>query len=215
MNFNEIYEDVNDFIEEIRKFDYDTYNHCQRVGEAAFLLAKEMGQPTNYCNDIKVAGYIHDVGKLKISLSVINKNGSLSDLERSEMNHHVTYGAGIVKTLSDFKPIYLEACAEHHAYYDNKDKGYYSATLDNFTKPSLTGQIIAVCDVYDALTHKRAYKAEFSKEKVMSIMNACLIEGQFNPDIYQTFMEKVVPLLEAQQALEKEDLVVTNNYKKE
>jgi HD-GYP domain-containing protein (c-di-GMP phosphodiesterase class II) len=143
-----------------------------------------------------MAGFLHDAGKLQIPLEILNKNGPLTTAERAVMNLHVNYGQNMIKQLSDCKPEYLQAAGEHHAYYDNPDKGY-SASAGK--RPSLVAQIMALADVYDALANKRAYKDEMPREKIEQIMEQCLSDHQFNPRFYAVFTKEIIPVLEAEK----------------
>lgn len=180
-------------IEQIKNFDNITYEHCQRVGLSASLLAKELGYNEEYCKDIKIAGFIHDAGKLKVPIELLNKNGYLTEKEFEIIQGHVSYGKKIVEKLEDCKEIYIQAASEHHAGYKNVDLGYYAEDLTNYNKPSETAQIMAVCDIYDALANKRSYKEAMPETKIMEILDEEVQKGKLNPEIHKVFINKVMP----------------------
>lgn len=191
---------LNDAMKKIRNYDPVTYKHCLRVGHAARLLAESLGKPEEFCKTIEKAGMLHDIGKVKIPLSIIDKSGPLTAEERAVVNAHVSFGLSELKKLDDYRPEYAEyaeAVADHHAYHSNPEKGYQASR--QWHEPSEVAQIMAIADVYDALANKRSYKKEFSNEKIKEIMDENLKDGQFNPAIYETFQREVVPQLIAEK----------------
>lgn len=193
---------TNLLLECLQIYDKNTADHSNRVGHAAYLLAKKYGLPENFCKDIQIAGRLHDVGKMKIPLEILNKQGYLTDEERAIMNQHVSFGVRMLRDCSDCKSIYLRGAGEHHAYCNNTEKGYYASDIPNFTGPSFVAKIIALADVYDALSYKRSYKEALSQEKVLSILEANLMEGQFDLRLYHIFVKEVVPILQIEQGRE-------------
>ena len=144
---------------------------------------------------------LHDIGKVKVPLSIIDKNGPLTAEERTVVNSHVSFGLNELRKLDDFRPEYAEAVADHHAYHSNPEKGYQAS--GQWHEPSEVAQIMAVADVYDALANKRSYKKEFTNEKIKEIMDENLKDGQFNPVMYETFQREVVPQLIQEKELSK------------
>jgi HD-GYP domain-containing protein (c-di-GMP phosphodiesterase class II) len=110
----------------------------------------------------------HDIGKLYISRRILNKNERLSESEFSEMKSHTVLGAEIMLGYVDslgFLPVVV--CCEHHLKYDLS--GYPRIPI--LKKPHIASLIVSMCDVYDALSQRRSYKADYSPDMIYNTMN--------------------------------------------
>jgi putative two-component system response regulator len=131
---------------------------------------------------------LHDVGKISISDSVLKKPGKLTDEEFEEMKQHVRFGVGFIERLdddegdSDFLQFAKIFAAYHHEKWNGKG---YPNGLSGEDIP-LLGRIMAIADVYDALTSERPYKKPFSHEQAVQI----ILEGKgthFDPTLIGLF----------------------------
>ena len=146
----------------------------------------------DYCNNVILAAPMHDIGKIKISDTILNKPGRLSDEEFSIMKQHAAYGADIIrKTMKGVEEegYFTVACniARHH--HERFDGTGYPDGLKGEEIP-LEARIMALADVYDALISERVYKKAFPKEKAVQIIK----EGagtQFDPDLVPLFLESI------------------------
>jgi HD-GYP domain-containing protein (c-di-GMP phosphodiesterase class II) len=124
-----------------------------------------MNLPPEILHELKIGALLHDIGKIGIPDLILTKTGRLTDEEKSKMNEHPTIGANIMRNVRMLEKE-LPALAEHHEHMDGT--GYPNRlTGENI---SLFGRIVAVADVFDALTSERPYRAALSVEEVLGIL---------------------------------------------
>lgn len=137
-----------------------TKGHCTRVSEYSIMIGKYLGLEEEALDDLRYAAILHDVGKIGIKDSILNSKTSLTEEEFDEMKNHVVKGAKILEQINKTKPEIVFGAKYHHERYDGK--GYVEG-LSGEAIP-LFARIIAVADVYDAMTSNRPYRAELSRE---------------------------------------------------
>lgn len=168
--------------------------HVYRVRFLTDILAKELqrlypeyGISDMMRSEITMAAILHDVGKISISDSILNKPGPLTDLEFEEMKKHTIYGCKILK---QFKGLYTQDT--YHFYYDviyyhheKWDGNGYPNGLKGDEIP-IWAQVVSLADVYDALTNERVYKKAYSHESAVEMIfnGEC---GVFNPKLLKCF----------------------------
>ena len=130
-----------------------THGHSQRVSRHSYRIAKAMKLPKDDCDRIRLAGAIHDVGKLRVPHSIINKPGALSTLEYAVVKQHPSIGAEMVEVLGDPE---LTRIVRHH--HERLDGSGYPHRLAGPQIP-VGASIVAVVDVFDAMTSRRPYRA--------------------------------------------------------
>lgn len=184
--------------------DDDTGYHIQRVGDYSAVLAEALGQSPSYCALLRAAAPMHDIGKIGIPQSILQKPGKLTKEEFEHMKRHAEIGAQILGGSS--APLIQLAAEVAGAHHEKWDGSGYPKGLAGDAIP-LSGRIVAVADVFDALTSKRCYKPAFSLDKARSILK----EGagqHFDPQIIEVFF-KIWPRLQAirshYQALERHE----------
>ena len=133
--------------------EYYTYTHCVNVAAVGTLFAKDIGLENDDLKGLCSGILLHDVGKTKISTSILNKKGKLTKEEFEEIKKHPEYGAEYLdETGTEFKEERI-ITLQHHENYDGS--GYpYGLAKDEI---STCGKIARIIDVYDALTTKRSY----------------------------------------------------------
>ena len=147
-----------------RMVDYNdpyTAGHSERVGKYAARIAKRLSMPPKSCEEIYYAGLLHDVGKIGIDNSIINKTGKLTDEEYAEIKRHPVMGYEILKDIS-VHGNYALGAKYHHERMDGR--GYPEGIVGEDIP--LIGRIIAVADSYDAMTSKRPYRDIMPQEAV-------------------------------------------------
>ncbi len=157
-------------------------NICAELGKAYLLKDDEI-------KELKVSGALHDIGKIAIDDMVLNKEGRLSESERAQIQKHPETGYRLLGTSIEFTGI-AEYILAHHERWDGAG---YPRGLKGDDIP-WRARIIAIADSYDAMTSDRPYRKALSKEDAIEelLKNA---GSQFDPDIVQIFIKKVVAKL--------------------
>jgi HD-GYP domain-containing protein (c-di-GMP phosphodiesterase class II) len=143
-----------------------THGHSQRVSDFSVAIAKELNLPPKVIHHIRIGGLLHDVGKIGIPDAILTKPGRLTDDEFKKMKEHPLIGANIMKQVRMLQAE-LPALAEHHERLDGR--GYPFGLRDG--QISLVGRVVAVADIFDALTSDRPYRAALSIEDALEILN--------------------------------------------
>ena len=138
-----------------------TRGHSTRVAEYSREIARRAGFSEAIQKDIYMMGLLHDVGKIGILDSIINKKSGLTDEEYAIIKTHPIVGETILKNISEF-PQLLTAARWHHERYDG---GGYPDGIAGEDIP-VEARIVAVADTYDAMTSKRSYRDELPQEVV-------------------------------------------------
>ena len=142
-----------------------TEGHSHRVSEFATEIAKELVLDPSQIHQLRIGSLLHDVGKIGIPDAILLKSGKLDDEEYRRMKEHAVIGAKIlrsVRTLSEGLP----ATEQHHERLDGK--GYPKQLLEN--QITLFGRIVAVADVFDAMTSNRPYRAALSPQEAFEYL---------------------------------------------
>lgn len=166
--------------------DYISEEHSQRVSNYAYLLAKACKLSLKIANDIKIAGLLHDIGKITIGNQILNKKGRLTDREYDIIKTHPEKGYKIIHSIGDMD-IIANYVLEHHEFYNGNGypKGLKGKDI------SLESRIITIADSYDAMTSFREYHAIKTKEEAIAELLAC--KGtQFDPDLVDVFIHSVL-----------------------
>jgi len=167
--------------------DDNTGQHTERVGQMAALLAQEIGMPDGEMALIRRAAPLHDVGKIGIPDAVLLKLGKLTDAEFALVKTHTDIGAKILSG-SKFSLLKLaeEIALTHHERWDGS--GYAGVVGEAIP---LAGRIVAVADVFDALTQKRPYKAAWPVGDAVAEIERQR-GRQFDPALVDAFLRVVV-----------------------
>ena len=165
-----------------------TYRHSEGVAKAAVAMGERAGFGPDASRDMMRAGLLHDIGKLGISNRILDKPGRLTDAEYEKIKAHPKLTYDILSRVGPFGPI-AETAANHHERLDGSGyhRGLAAEDLD------LPSRILAVADVYDALSADRPYHKALPKEKVLDILHeesaakldpepVALLEGLVNED---------------------------------
>jgi response regulator RpfG family c-di-GMP phosphodiesterase len=142
-------------------------NHIRRMSEVSYLLASKLGLNEEQCNLLKQAAPMHDIGKIATPDAVLLKPGKLNESEMDIMKEHSAIGYNILNGSS--RPILKAAAIISHQHHEKYDGTGYPAGLAG-EDIHIFGRIVAVADVFDALTHKRCYKDAWPIEEVISFM---------------------------------------------
>jgi putative two-component system response regulator len=166
--------------------DDNTGQHTERVGQMAALIARQLGLPDSQVALIRRAAPLHDVGKIGVPDTILLKLGRLTDDEFAIVKTHTTIGARILSG-SRFPILRLaeEIAFNHHERWDGD--GYTGIARDAIP---LAGRIVAVADVFDALTQKRPYKSAWPVEEAVGEIDRQ--RGyQFDPALVDSFLRVI------------------------
>ncbi|MBR1852547.1 MAG: diguanylate cyclase [Lachnospiraceae bacterium] len=162
-----------------------TRGHSRRVAEYSVAIAREMGLAEEKVEDIRFIGLLHDIGKIGVPDSVLNKAGKLSNEEYQLMKDHTVTGGEILKDITMITDLDVGA-KYHHERYDGKG---YPEGLKGEEIP-LIARIIGVADAYDAMTSNRIYRRHLPDEKVLVELKKGL-GTQFDPVACETMIRLI------------------------
>ncbi|HZK60536.1 MAG TPA: PAS domain S-box protein [Anaerovoracaceae bacterium] len=160
--------------------------HSIKVSEICEAIATKMGLSENDVYQIKIAGLMHDIGKIEIDEKILNKPEKLNKDEWERMQRHPEMGYRILSSVNEFSAI-ADDILEHHERWDGK--GYPRGLKGE--ESSLCARIIAVADSYDAMTTDRTYGKALSEEEATNEIRRCS-GTQFDPEVARVFVEKVL-----------------------
>jgi putative two-component system response regulator len=164
--------------------DEDTYDHTVRVGRNAGRLADALGLPPEQCLLIEHAAPLHDIGKIGISDAILLKPGPLTEEEFAQIRTHSEVGARILGGSSTDVLCLAETIAlQHHERWDGT--GYPHGVAGGAI--ALPARIVAVVDVFDALTHARPYKEAWPVERAVAEMQR-MRARHFDPETLDVFL---------------------------
>jgi putative nucleotidyltransferase with HDIG domain len=158
-----------------------TAGHSIRVTEMALKIGSELGISSKKLEDLHRAALLHDIGKVGIPLSVLDKPGALNDDEFAMIKKHPTIGARILEPIESYADI-IPIVLQHHERFDGK--GYPGGISGN--EIDIGARILSVADVYDALVSDRPYRKGWSVENVIDYIRR-ESGSQFDPDVAEIF----------------------------
>ncbi|HSQ86338.1 MAG TPA: HD domain-containing phosphohydrolase, partial [Desulfobacterales bacterium] len=158
-----------------------TAGHSIRVAEMALKIGSELGISSKKLEDLHRAALLHDIGKVGIPLSVLDKPGALNDDEYAIIKKHPTIGARILEPIASYADI-IPIVLQHHERFDGK--GYPGGISGN--EIDIGARILAVADVYDALVSDRPYRKGWAAKNVIDYIRR-ESGSQFDPDVAEIF----------------------------
>jgi putative nucleotidyltransferase with HDIG domain len=165
--------------------DQFTQGHSQKVSGYAVLIAEAIGLKGPEIEEIRLGGMLHDVGKVGISESILNKTGPLNPDEWETMKRHVEYGAKLLEPLRGTERI-REMVAHHHEFFDGS--GYPKGLTGN--QIPLGARVVAIADAYDTITSERTYKKAHTPEEAFLELERCGA-AQFDPELVRAFVTRL------------------------
>ena len=175
-----------------------TGKHVRRVAEYTKIMAEEMGMDKDSANLLRLASTMHDIGKLLVPAEILEKPARLTDDEFAEIKKHPGYGGNMLKDVEgDVMHVARRVALEHHERPDGR--GY----PDGKEKDSISieSKIVAVADVYDALTSKRSYKQAWDEKDAFNE----ILKGkgsQFDERVVDAFEKAYPKINEARLSLQ-------------
>lgn len=170
----------------LREFDEYTTTHCLNVSVLTMALAEHLGLGARDVRTFGVAGLLHDLGKVRIPLEILNKPGKLTDDERKVMQGHTVEGARLIITSDRELDLAAAVAYEHHIMINGG--GY--PTCHYHRDCHQASKLVHVCDVYDALRTNRPYRAAWESERVLGY-----IEEKAGTEFDREIAEKFVGMM--------------------
>ena len=176
-----------------------THGHSSRVADYSRRLAEMNKKSEQECDEIYYAALVHDVGKIGVPRSIINKASRLTDEEYSIIKQHPTMGVQILQSISEFPTLSIGA----HYHHERYDGNGYPEGIKEKDIPEIA-RIIAVADAYDAMTSKRSYRDPIPQQKVREE----IVKGtgtQFDP-VYARLMLHLIDVDTEYEMREREEV---------
>lgn len=183
--------------------DESSYGHTTRVGELAARIAAQLGFTNAEVDQIRIAARLHDIGKIGLSDSILMKPGPLAPAEFLAQEKHTLIGANIL-TGSRFPVLKLaeEIALTHHESWDGSG---YPRGLRADEIP-LSGRIVAVADVFDALTHARAYKGAWRLDDALDEIQH-QSGKKFDPTVVNAFLKVAAAYVSSEDSESRAEVV--------
>jgi diguanylate cyclase (GGDEF)-like protein/putative nucleotidyltransferase with HDIG domain/PAS domain S-box-containing protein len=160
--------------------------HSKRVGKICETIAENMGFDKDAVSQMRIAGLMHDIGKIGLYENILTKKEELNTSEWDEIERHSEVGYRILSSLNEFSEI-ADYVLEHHEHWDGHGypRGLKAGEI------SLQARIISIADAFDAMTSDRTYRKSLSEEEAVQEIFKCS-GTQFDPAIARVFVEKVM-----------------------
>lgn len=184
---NSIQRDSKALLNLARLKDKDQYTYLHSVSVCALMInfARRLEFDEAVVQDLGVAGLLHDIGKVAIADTILRKPGKLNLRERSSVERHPLAGYDLLRKSPEVSEVALEICRHHHEKVDGT--GYPDRLQGE--RLSLYARMAAICDVYDAVTSDRAYKAAWSPCEALTAMQSW--PGHFDPKLLDRFADSL------------------------
>jgi putative nucleotidyltransferase with HDIG domain len=168
--------------------DTSTEEHTRRVALLAARVAEELKLPAGLRRDLAVGGLLHDIGKLRVPLEILQKPGPLTDEEFAEIRKHPESGRRLLDELGGFPETVKRLVSDHHERLDGTG---YPFGLQSCDLPIQT-RVLAACDVYDALVSDRVYRSAWTPERALALLHEESGTG-FDPKVVAALERVVTP----------------------
>ncbi len=159
-------------ISALKTSDEYTFKHSVDVATIAMIIAKQQGLSQNEIREIGITGLLHDVGKTKVPIEILNKPGRLDDAEFAVMKQHSVYSYEIIKDHEEFSPAVCLGVLQHHEKINGS--GYPMGVSEEKISPY--ARILSVADIYDALVTERPYKPAYTQRDAVEMIMSMTME---------------------------------------
>ena len=173
-------------ISALKTSDEYTFKHSVDVATMSMVLAKQQGLSQKQIYEIGVAGLLHDIGKTKVPLDILNKPARLTDEEFAVMKQHPVFGYRMIKDRDEFSNEICMAVLQHHEKMNSKGYpiGFPSDKITQYAR------ILTIADIYDALVTERPYKSAFSQRDAVEMIMS--MTGELDITAMKSFLESMI-----------------------
>jgi len=178
--------DLFDQLQSMRSVDDSIYAHSLNTAMIARAIGKWSKFPREELNVLVLAGLLHDIGKTQVPAEILNKTEKLTDEEFAMIKRHAQDGYAMLKSIPRLDDRIYKAALQHHERYDGSG---YPSRLEGEDIEDFAG-IIAIADVYDAMTATRSYRAPLSPFQVIGAFEKDGLQ-KYNPRFVLTFLEHI------------------------
>ncbi|MFB3852880.1 MAG: HD-GYP domain-containing protein [Vicinamibacterales bacterium] len=152
----------------LNSYDNYTFTHMVNVAILVMAQARSLGVEGALLREFGVAGLMHDIGKVRTPMEILNKPGALTEEEFEVMKRHPADGATILRRMDDVPPLAAVVAFEHHLRLDGR--GYPAGVVRESL--NVGTQMTAIADVYDAMRSKRQYQQAFPTDRILAVLKA-------------------------------------------
>jgi len=170
----------------VKLYENLTYCHSVNVATLSLLIARQLGFDESATAAVGEAALLHDIGKTRIPIDVLRKPGALDRRERNLMEAHTTFGAEILVEVDGLRPLTPTVALEHHRAF--RGGGY--PDLGEQAVPHLLSQLVAVADIYEAMTGARSYQDPAMPEQACLVL-ARLAGTKLNTALVKAFVNAI------------------------
>jgi putative nucleotidyltransferase with HDIG domain len=176
-------------VHDLRDHSNYTYQHSVNVTAISLAIGVRMGLSREELDHLSVGGLLHDIGKMKVSREILEREGKLTPEEMDLVRQHTVWGWDLLKEQGHFPPVVWSIARQHH---ETMEGGGYPDQLIS-SRIHLLSRIISVVDIWDALRSIRPYKAAWKPDQVLDFINGVTMVGKFDPQILEIFNNLIVP----------------------
>ena len=184
-NIEIFHNQANQLLKVLSEKDMYTYVHSQYAAKYAVILAESLGLSDCLIEQIYIAGWLHDIGKIVITSDILRKPTKLEQDEYSIIQQHVMNGLNIIRTF-DFPETVKNAIQYHHERWDGKGYPYGISGEDT----PIEGRILQITDAFSAMTIKRVYREQLTIQGAVDEISRHS-GSQFDPQLAQVFIEMI------------------------
>ncbi|GHS88364.1 hypothetical protein FACS189487_06460 [Campylobacterota bacterium] len=170
----------------VSNYDYYTYTHCVNVAVYSVGLGKEIGLSERELKQVGAGAIMHDLGKAKVDLSIVNKPGKLTNDEFAQMKAHPTFGYDTLIDQFETDEVILTCVRHHHEKINGA--GYPDGIAGGAI--SIYARITAIADIFDALSTKRSYKPALSTFDALNLMKT-----KMDKELDQKLLHKFIKMM--------------------
>src|SRR5712672_2579014 len=169
------------WLDDVRRYHEGTFQHCLLVTGVAVGFALEIGFSSSDVKRLGIAATLHDIGKAKIPLSILDKPDRLDPGEEAIMRRHPVIGYELLKDIPDISPEILDGVRHHHEYLDGS--GY----PDGLSAPEISDlvRLLTISDIFAALIEWRPYRPSMSRQDAYKIL--CDMDGKLERPLVKAF----------------------------
>jgi putative nucleotidyltransferase with HDIG domain len=169
------------WLDEVRRYHEGTFQHCLLVTGIAVAFALDVGFSGNDVSRLGMAATLHDIGKARIPLSILDKPGRLDPEEEEIIRRHPVIGYDLLKGVSGISPEILDGVRHHHEYLDGS--GYPDGLADSQISDLV--RLLTISDIFAALVESRPYRPPMSRQDAYQIL--CGMEGKLEGALVRAF----------------------------